>query len=116
MLAGLAVCLLYLVGTRYFAVGFFETWQSLSSAGHDGARRHSASCKQAWTSAAPGAAKDAAWAALDAHAQTIANWWGVRALAAALLALPVGIVAVSRRIAADAGPARRSLKRAGEPR
>ena len=93
MAAGFAVCLLYLVGTRYFAVGFFETWQSLSSAGMT-ARETFADLKQAWMISAPGPAKDAAWAALDAHAQTIANWWGVKALATALLALPVGIVAV----------------------
>ena len=93
MAAGFAVCLVYLVGTRYFAVGFFETWQSISSAGMT-ARETFADLKQAWMTAAPGAAKDAAWAALDAHAQTIANWWGVKALAVTLLALPVGIAAV----------------------
>jgi cation/acetate symporter len=105
--AGVAVCLFYLVGTRYFAVGFFETWQSLSSAGPT-ARETFAELKQAWASSEPGAAKDAAWAVLDAHAQGIANWWGVKNLATALLALPVGIVAmvtvslvVPRRLAAE---------------
>jgi cation/acetate symporter len=107
MSAGLAVCLFYLVGTRYFAVSFFETWQSLSSAGPT-ARETFAELKQAWAAAEPGAAKDAAWAVLDAHAQGIANWWGVKNLATALLALPVGIVAmvavslvVPRRLAAE---------------
>jgi len=105
--AGLGVCLFYLVGTRYFAVSFFETWQSLSSAGPT-ARETFAELKQAWAAAEPGAAKDAAWAVLDAHAQGIANWWGIKNLATALLALPVGIVAmvavslvVPRRLAAE---------------
>ena len=66
---------------------------ALSSAGPT-AREIFAELKQAWIAAAPGAAKDAAWAALDAHAQTIANWWGIEGLAAALLALPVGFVAL----------------------
>jgi cation/acetate symporter len=91
--AGLAVCLFYLVGTRYFAVGFFETWQSLSSAGPT-ARETFAELEQAWAAAAPGRLKDAAWAALDAHAQGIANWWGIKNLATALLGLPVGLAAM----------------------
>ena len=40
------------------------------------------------------------------HAQTMANWWGVPNLAAALLALPVGfivILAVSLATSAGAG-------------
>jgi len=91
--AGFAVALLYLVGTRYFAVGFFETFEALSSAGPT-ARETFGELKQAWLAAAPGPGKEAAWMALDAHAQAIANWWGVKRLAAAVLALPVGIVAV----------------------
>ena len=34
----------------------------------------------------------AAWTALDKHAQTIANWWGVKNLSAAAFGLPVGFV------------------------
>lgn len=93
MVLGFALCLFYLVGTRYFAVSFFEASQSLSSAGMM-ARETFNELNEAWRSAVPGAASSEAWAALDAHAQTIANWWGVRPLASALLALPVGIVAV----------------------
>lgn len=93
MVAGLAVCLFYLVGTRYFAVSFFETWASLSSAGPT-AREIFAELKDTWMTAAPGAAKQAAWYALDVHAQGIANWWGIKPLAVAILALPAGIVGV----------------------
>jgi cation/acetate symporter len=89
MLTGLVVCLHYLLSTRYLAVGFFETWQALSSAGPT-ARETFGELKNAWVDAAPGAAKDAAWAALDAHAQGIANWWGIKSLATVLLAVPAG--------------------------
>jgi cation/acetate symporter len=88
MLTGLAVAVFYLVGTRYFAVAFFETFEGLSSAGPT-ARETFAELQQAW-SAAAGQASEAAWAAFDAHARTIANWWGIKGLAAALIALPVG--------------------------
>jgi cation/acetate symporter len=93
VIAGLAVALHYLLATRYLAVGFFETWQSLSSAGPT-AREVFGALKDAWATAAPGAAKDAAWAALDAHAQGIANWWGIGNLATILIALPVAIAAM----------------------
>ena len=49
--------------------------------------------------AATGDAQAAAWAALDKHAQTIANWWGVKNLSAAAFGLPVGflvMIVVSR--------------------
>ncbi len=44
--------------------------------------------------AAPGAAKDAAWAALQTQARDNADWWGINGLAAALLALPAGFFAL----------------------
>ncbi len=93
VIAGLAVCLHYLLATRYLAPGFFEVWQGLSSAGPTG-RETFGELKNAWVAAAPGPAKDAAWAALDAHAQGIANWWGIGNLATILIALPVGIAAM----------------------
>ena len=42
--------------------------------------------------AEPGAAKDAAWAALHAQARDGADWWGINGLAVAVLALPVGFI------------------------
>lgn len=91
--AGIAVCLIYLVATRYFAVDLFQAWPSLSSAGMT-ARETFEELRQAWMAAAPGAARDAAWSALDQHAQTIANLWGIKPLAVVLLALPVGVMAL----------------------
>jgi cation/acetate symporter len=93
LITGFAGCAFYLLGTRYFAVEFFEAFQSLSSAGPT-ARDTFTELQQAWSAAPVGAAKDAAWAALDAHAQTMANWWGIKSMAAALLALPVGVIAL----------------------
>jgi cation/acetate symporter len=93
MILGLAVALHYLVATRYLSVGFFETWQSLSSAGPT-AREIFGELKDAWLAAARGPARDAAWTALDAHAQGIANWWGLGNLATILIALPVGLGAM----------------------
>jgi len=93
VLSGLAVCLHYLLATRYLAPGFFEAWDTLSSAGPT-AREVFGDLKNAWVDAAPGPAKDAAWAALDAHAQGIANWWGIERFAAVLIALPVATAAM----------------------
>jgi cation/acetate symporter len=93
MFFGFAICLYYLVATRFFAVGFCETWGFLSNSGPMAVETFS-ELKQAWIAAEPGAAKDAAWATLDGHAQTMANWWGVPNLASALLVLPVGFIAI----------------------
>ncbi len=94
ILAGLAVALTYIVVTRFCAVWLFETFPTLSSAGPMVSETFD-ELKQAWAAAAPGAAKDAAWLALDQHAQSIANLWGIKNLAAVILALPVGIVALA---------------------
>ena len=93
IVSGLAVALFYLVGTRYFAVSFYETWSSLSSAGPM-ATEFFAEYKADWMSAAPGTAKDAAWKTLDTHAQAMADWYGIKPVATALLALPVGLAAL----------------------
>jgi len=93
MLAGLAIALVYLIGARYFAIPFYEWTAALSNAGAEGFASF-ADLKDAWIAAAPGADKEAAWAALQAQARENANWWGVDGLAVALLALPVGFVAL----------------------
>ncbi len=93
MLAGFAVTLVYLLGPHYFAVPFFEATSALSAGGQSG-QEYFAELKDAWLAADPGAAQDAAWTALDAHARSVADWWGISNLAVALLALPAGIVAL----------------------
>jgi len=92
MILGFGLCLYYLVGTRYFAVHFYETWSWLSNASPAAVAKFT-ELKAAWMSAA-GSAQDVAWVALDKHAQTMANWWGVRNISAALFGLPVGFLAI----------------------
>ncbi len=92
IIAGFAVTTYYLVGTRYFAPSFYETWSFLSTATPAAIEKYN-TLKQAWLSAAPDA-QAAAWKAFDTHAQSIANWWGVRNISAALFGLPVGFVVI----------------------
>ena len=97
MIAGFGLCLYYLLGTRYGAVGFYEMWSGLSTASAEAVAQY-AELKAAYAAAAP-EAQAAAWTALDRHAQTIANWWGVKNLSAAAFGLPVGflvMIVVSR--------------------
>jgi cation/acetate symporter len=89
MIAGFGLTLYYLVGSRYYAVDFYETWRGLSGASQAAAARF-VELKAAWAAAADGAAKTAAFTALDRHAQTIANWWGIRNISAATFGLPLG--------------------------
>ena len=93
MILGFGVCLYYLVGTRYFAVSFHETWGWLGTASQAQLANY-AKLKAAWMAAPEGAAKLAAWTALDADAQTIASWWGVRNISAALFGLPIGFLSI----------------------
>lgn len=103
ILLGPALVLTYLLVGRYFPVPFFEATSALSSAGQSGIE-YFAELKDAWLAAAPGAAKDAAWTALEEQARAGADWWGIGALATALLALPVGFIAIL--VGSLVGPAR----------
>jgi cation/acetate symporter len=88
---GLGLSLYYLVATQYFPVAFYETWPMLSDSG-DYAQEMLDELKQVWEGAPAGAAKDTAWVALQAQARDMANWWGIRPIAVALLAVPAGLV------------------------
>jgi cation/acetate symporter len=92
MIAGFGICLYYLVGTRYYAPSFYETWSGLSGASEAAVTKYN-ELKAAWEGAAP-EAKAAAWKAFDTHAQTVANWWGVRNISSALFGLPAGFLAM----------------------
>lgn len=87
MILGFGVCLYYLVGTRYFAPGFYEMWSFLSSATPD----QIAKFAQLQAACASDAAQCAAF---DKHAQSIANWWGVRNISCALFGLPIGFLTI----------------------
>jgi len=90
MIAGFGLCLYYLLGTRYGAIGFYEMWSGLSTATPEGIAKF-AELKAAYAAAAPDA-QAAALTALDKHAQSIANWWGVKNLSAAAFGLPVAFL------------------------
>jgi cation/acetate symporter len=90
IIAGFGICLYYLVATRYYAVSFYEMWSGLSGA-NDAAVTKFNELKAAFESAAP-EAKAAAWKAFDAHAQKVANWFGVSNISSALFGLPAGFI------------------------
>ncbi|WP_119390015.1 sodium:solute symporter family protein [Taklimakanibacter lacteus] len=92
IIAGFGICVYYLVGTRYYAVGFYEMWSGLSGASEAAVTKFN-DLKAAFEGAAP-EAKAAAWKALDTHAQAIANWFGVRNISSALFGLPAGFIAM----------------------
>jgi cation/acetate symporter len=96
IIAGFFVTAYYLVGTRYYATSFYETWAFLSAATPAAAAKF-AELKAAYNTALAGGdatAIAAAWKAWDTQAQTIANWWGVRNISAGLFGLPVGFVVI----------------------
>ncbi len=96
IIAGFGICLYYLVGTRYFATSFYETWAFLSTA-NEAAVKKFYDLKTAYETALGGgdqAAIASAWKAWDTHAQSVANWWGIRNISAAIFGLPVGFVVI----------------------
>jgi cation/acetate symporter len=90
MLAGLGVCLYYMLAPRYVPFAFYETSSFLSNASQDQAA-HYAALRQSYYLADPGA-REAALAAWEETARSVANWWGVKRDFAALFAVPVGIL------------------------
>jgi cation/acetate symporter len=88
--AGLALCLYYLVAPRYIPITFYETSSFLSNATPDDAASYLL-LKQAYA-LAEGAAKGAAFGAWEAKAGSLANWGGVSGVCAALFAVPVGFL------------------------
>ena len=93
MLTGLGSMLLYVLATRYFAPQFHALFAGLTDVA-PAAQRRFADLQQVLATAAPGPAREAAAAALDIHAQRIAGWFGVRGIAAALFAVPAGLLAL----------------------
>ncbi len=90
MLAGLAVCLYYMLAPRYIPFAFYETSSFLSNATPDRAASYTALRQSYYL--ADEAARAAALAAWEQMAQTVANWGGVKRDFAALFALPVGFL------------------------
>jgi cation/acetate symporter len=95
---GLGVGLYYLIATRFFPMEFHELWHAYIPAG-EVALANFESARTAWESA-EGDAKALAWTALQAEARGspltagAASWLSIPAAAAAIVALPVGFLAV----------------------
>lgn len=87
MAAGAGVTLYYIVATRYFAPQFFTTWSFLSNASFTAIDKFE--LLQQAAEAAPGGPAAIAY---DYHAQTIANWWGIKNIAAGIFGLPLGLL------------------------
>lgn len=92
MLAGLAVCLYYMLAPRYIPFAFYETSSFLSNATPDEAARYVA-LRQGYYLADETARASAltAWSDL---ASKVANWAGVKRDFAALFAVPIGFLAM----------------------
>lgn len=96
MIAGVAVALYYMAGTRFDPVAFAELWSFASNATPEQISRL-AELKAVWASAS-GDAKLDAWTPLEAHALSMANWFGVAPLSAAAFGTPLAffvMIAVS---------------------
>ena len=94
MLAGFAVALIYLVGTRYFAVPFFEATSALSSAGPSWSRslRRAEGCLGGGRAGrSQGCRLGGARCPSARGRRLVGHQW---ACAVALLALPVGFPAL----------------------
>ncbi len=104
IIAGFGICLYYLVATRYYAVSFYEMWSGLSGANEAAIAKY-AELKGAWEGAAP-EAKAAAWKAFDAHAQKVANWFGVANISSALFGIPAGVIGIVVGSLLTAAPSR----------
>jgi cation/acetate symporter len=90
MLAGLAVCLYYLLAPRYVPFAFYETSSFLSNATPDEAARYVALRQGYYLADASG--REGALAAWRALALQLANWAGVKRDFAALFGVPIGFV------------------------
>jgi cation/acetate symporter len=93
MLAGLAVCLYYMLAPRYIPFAFYESSSFFSNATADEAARYAA-LRQTYYLAADETARQAALAAWQGTAQAVANWAGVKQDFAALFAVPAGLLAM----------------------
>ena len=91
MLAGLGVCLYYMLAPRYIPFAFYETSSFLSNATQEQAAAYDALRQSYYL--ADEAARQGALAAWGETARAVANWGGVKQDFAALFAVPVGFLA-----------------------
>ncbi|KWT67106.1 hypothetical protein APY04_2093 [Hyphomicrobium sulfonivorans] len=95
IVVGLAVSGGYLVANQHFPAHFYELSDGLMRGGVTAERdEYFAELKEAWQDAAPGEAKDMAWAELNAHARSVVGIWGINNLGSALLVVPASLLAL----------------------
>jgi cation/acetate symporter len=90
MLAGLVVCLYYLLAPRYFPFAFYETSSFLSNASENDASAYDR-LREIYYLADP-AAKEAIYQLWKTKVDAIANWGGVKETFAAIFAVPLGVL------------------------
>jgi cation/acetate symporter len=90
MLAGLAVCLYYMLAPRYFPIAFYETSSFLSNATPADAARYNELRQSFYLG--DETTRAAALAAWEEAARAAANWGGIKRDFAAVFAVPVGLV------------------------
>ncbi|MGH6867218.1 MAG: sodium:solute symporter family transporter [Methyloceanibacter sp.] len=88
MIAGLTVCLYYMLAPEYMPFAFYDTSSFLSNATRQQAAAYAAAQESFYLT--EGAAREAAFADWERTARGIANWWGVNRTFASLFAVPVG--------------------------
>jgi cation/acetate symporter len=90
MIAGIGVCLYYMLAPRYIPFAFYETSSFLSNATEEQAASYTA-LRQSYYLTDPGA-REAALAAWEETARGIANWWGISRAFAGIFAVPIGFL------------------------
>ena len=90
MIAGLVVCLYYMLAPQYIPFAFYETSSFLSNASQEAASRYEALRQSYYL--ADEAGRAAALAAWEEAARPLANWRGVAREFAALFAVPAGLL------------------------
>lgn len=109
IVTGFAVTAYYIVATRYFAAGFYETWGAFSNAGF-GAIADYEAARDALAAAAD-EDRAAALAGLEAEARRVANWWGIRPAAAGALGAATGlaVLVIASAVTPRSSPAQREV-------
>jgi len=90
MLAGLGVCLYYMLAPRYIPFAFYETSSFLSNATQEQATAYNALRQSYYL--ADEVARQGALAAWKETARAVANWWGIKQDFAAVFAVPIGFL------------------------
>jgi cation/acetate symporter len=91
MIAGLVICLYYMIVPRYFPYAFYETSRLFSSASEQQASAYDTLQQLYYLSDSQ--TRPAIAMLWELNVRAIANWWGVKPIFAAMFAVPVGFIA-----------------------